>query len=208
MRTAETRETAETLFADYSVTLSVVLFLFGFFLLRFVRLPVQSETLTWLFVATAEPSPAWVLAPLLHANLRHLTANVGQLLFFGVVVERQLSVGEYLGFLVLTGVVTILLQVVQYLVQGVEGGIVGASGATMAVMGFSVAHVGLYYLGRVEKPPTYLARKGLFPAGLVWAVGQLISDFYPGWTLTADASGIAHLSGLLLGAGYAVLKAR
>lgn len=208
MTTVQIHRTVKSVFEDLSVTITVVNILSVFFLLRYFPLPVSPDTIRWLFVAQADPSPAWIFAVLLHENIFHLVANLGQFLYFGIVPERRLSTTEYLGFLGVTGVLTILFQVVQYLFRGVKGGIAGASGASMAVMGFTVAYIGLYYFGQVDDPGIYTSRFAIFAFGLVWAVVQIISDFYPGWTLAADASGITHLSGLLLGAGYAYLQTR
>lgn len=204
----EMPQTLKSVIEDLSITIWVVLLLSSFFLLRYFPLPVSSDTLGWLFVAQSNPSPAWILAILLHENIFHLVGNVGQFLYFGIVPERRLSTIEYVGFLVVTGVITTLLQVVQYLFRGVEGGMAGASGASMSVMGFTVAYIGLYYFGQVDDPEIYSSRFAIFAFGIGWAIIQTISDFYPGWTLAADASGIAHLSGFLLGTVFAYLKIR
>ena len=196
----------KSVISDLSTTVNIALFLTAFFLLRYIPLPTSSETLAWLFVAQAEPSPAWVLAILLHENVYHLLANLGQLLYFGIVPERRLSTIEYLFFLFVTGILTVLVQVAQYNLNGVSGGIAGASGATMAVMGFTVANIGLYYLGHTDDAGVSNFRVTLFGVGAFWAITQTISDFYPGWTLAPGASGVAHLAGFLVGAGYAVLK--
>lgn len=104
--------------------------------------------------------------------------------------------------------ITINAQVVDYITSGELGGVAGASGATMAVMGFTVAHIASYYAGYTDDPKIKDLRLTLFGVGVGWAGVQLISDFYPGWSLTPSASGIAHLLGFLLGIGYADVKIR
>jgi membrane associated rhomboid family serine protease len=205
------RQTIEDTHEDLTISLNVVFLLTMVFALRFIPLPVSTETITWLFVAQADPSPAWVLAPLLHQGIFHLTANIGQLLYFGIIPERKLRTREYIGFLAITGILSIMVEVVRYNISGVEGGMAGASGATMAVMGFAVASIGLHCLGYIENPgisDRENLRISLFLFGLFWIIVQLFSDFYPGWTLSPSASGVAHLLGIILGAGYAVSKAR
>jgi membrane associated rhomboid family serine protease len=196
------------------VSWRVALLLCAFFFSRFLPLPVDAETLTWLFVAKAEPSPAWVFAPLLHANVFHLVANVGQLLIFGILTENRLSTREYLIFLVITAVLPLLAQVAQYNLQDIRGGVAGASGATTAVMGFAVGYLSLYYAGQVQDPVISAGdlRNDVFFAGCIMITGQLIIDFSSIPTIplpTSDgvsSSGTAHLSGLLLGVGYALLS--
>ncbi|MFO7925421.1 rhomboid family intramembrane serine protease [Natronomonas sp.] len=205
------RQPIEEVYRDLTVSLNVVFLLTVVFALRFIPLPVSIETIAWLFVAQADPSPAWVLAPLLHQGIVHLTANIGQLLYFGIIPERKLQTREYIVFLAITGILSIMIEVVRYNIREIEGGMAGASGATMAVMGFAVASIGLYYLGYTENPGISdrgNLRISLFLFGLYWIIVQLFSDFYPGWTLSPSASGVAHLLGIILGAGYAVLKAR
>ena len=196
---------------DIEVTISTAMILTVFFLPHFVPLPVNSESWTWLFVAKATPSPGWLFAPLLHAGIAHYVANVGQLLYFGVVPDRVLHRREYLGLLLIAGVVPVLIQVLIYNLQGIKGGLVGASGATMAIMGFTTAHLILYRFGWVANPG--ISNKSnlqitLLVVGVGWTVTQLFSDFYHGWTITPKASGATHLSGILLGIGYAIVRAR
>ena len=217
MEVEAVRRAADRALSDLSLSLNVsVVVLALFVLLFFVPLPVSPETFEWLLTARADPSPGWLFAPLVHAGVFHLISNVGQLLYFGIVPERRLSTREYLGFLGATGVLTTLIQVVQYNVRGIEGGIVGASGATMAVMGFAVGHLGLSFAGRVDRTVVGSRRYRvmLFLMGCLWAAVQIPSDFIPGVSVgmgppgDATSSGVAHLSGFLLGVGYAVRNAR
>jgi membrane associated rhomboid family serine protease len=205
------RRTIEGVFDDLTITLNVVSVLAIFFFLRFFPLPVSSDTLIWLFLAQADPSPGWILAPLLHEGTTHFLANIGQLLYFGIVPEQNLRPREYVGFLVVTGVLSTLAVVAQYNFQGIEGGLAGASGATMAVMGFAVGSIGLFYLGRTDDPGVsaeWNLRIILFGMAIFLSIVRLTSDFYPGWSLTPHSSGVAHLTGFALGLGYSIVDSR
>lgn len=211
------RRAANRALSDLSVSWNVGLLLSALFIsLYFGLIPISSATFEWLLTASAAPSPGWLFAPLVHAGVVHLIVNVGQLLYFGIVPERRLSTLEYLGFLGVTGILTTLTVVVRYTLRGIDGGFVGASGATMAVMGFAVGHLGLSFVGRVDGSAVTSRNFSvpLFLMGCLWAVVQITADFTPGVTLGISApgdtmsSGVAHLSGFLLGVAYAVLNAR
>lgn len=190
---------------DSVVTQAVILFLaLWFFTTWYVPLGIGEPTIKYWLIATANPSPGWFLASLSHANPAHFLGNLGQLLLFGAIVERRLNTRQYLGLLVISGTAATLVQVAEYNVTGIEGGMIGASGATFAVVSFAVVSL---FVHSGDNPlladsPADI-RPGLVLAGIVILGGQLINDFTPYLSLSVKASGVAHLTGIILGAGYA-----
>lgn len=190
---------------DSAVTQAVILLLaLWFFTTWYVPLGIEESTIKYWLIATANPSPGWLLASLSHASLVHFLGNLGQLLMFGAIVERRLTTRQYLGLLAISGTAATLVQVVKYNLTGIEGGMIGASGATFAVVSFAVVSL----LTHSDDNPLLVdsladIRPGLFLAGIVMLGGQLINDFTPYLSLSAKASGVAHLTGIILGAGYA-----
>ncbi|GAB7012334.1 rhomboid family intramembrane serine protease [Halolamina salina] len=154
------------------------------------------------FVARASPSPGWLLAVLSHADLNHLTANLLFLVIWGTIAEHALGARRYAGFLAATGVAGILAQVAQYVVAGVTGGIVGASGAAQATTAFAAVALARGR-GPVESPAL---RRGLVSGAAVVVTLQLLNDFVGASAIAPESSGVAHLTGMLLGAGYALVE--
>lgn len=191
---------------DTVITQAVSLFLILWFVVTwFVPLGLDEATLKYWLIATANPSPGWFLASFSHASIKHFLGNLAQLLVFGVIVERQLNTRQYLAFLAITGTTATLVQVVEYNLTGIEGGMIGASGATFAVASFALVTL----LTQSEHHPLHSdsptdLRPGLIFGGIVIVGGQLLNDFTPYLSYSAKASGIAHLTGILLGAGYAL----
>jgi membrane associated rhomboid family serine protease len=156
------------------------------------------------FVARASPSPGWLLAELSHAGLNHLAANLLFLVIWGTIAEHALGARRYAGFLAATGVAGILAQVAQYLATGVSGGIVGASGAAQAATAFAAVA-----LARGRGPfETRALRRGLVSGAVAIVALQLLNDFVGASTVVPESSGVAHLTGMLLGAGYALVGTR
>jgi membrane associated rhomboid family serine protease len=152
------------------------------------------------FVARASPSPGWLFAVLSHADTGHLLANVLLLVLWGTITEQALGARRYAAFLVVTGVAGILAQVASYVLEGVSGGIVGASGAAQATTAFAAVALALSW-GPFRTPAV---RRGAF-AGSVSVLGlQVLNDFAGVFTLVPETSGIAHLTGIALGAACAV----
>lgn len=134
----------------------------------------------------------------------------GLLIMFGATIERQLSTRQYLAFLLTTGILTTLAQVVEYNLNNVTGSMVGASGASFAVTAFTL--VTLYRTSpsdyTLKHTSTINFRPGTFLAALTLIVGQLINDWTPYLSIAPKASGIGHLTGMLLGALTAILTAK
>ncbi|WP_435118379.1 rhomboid family intramembrane serine protease [Halolamina sp. C58] len=156
---------------------------------------------TW-FVARASPSPGWVLAVLSHADLNHLAANLLFLVIWGTIAEHALGARRYAAFLAGTGVAGILAQVAEYVLTGVSGGVVGASGAAQATAAFAAVALARGR-GPVETPAL---RRGLVSGAVAIVAIQLLNDFAGTSTVVPESSGVAHLTGMVLGAGYALVE--
>lgn len=155
-------------------------------------------------VARASPSPGWLLAVLSHADAGHLVANVLLLAIWGTITEHVLGARRYAAFLVATGVAGILAQVAGYVVEGVTGGIVGASGAAQATTAFAAVALAL---GRDPFRAPAIRRGALAGAASVLFL-QVLNDFFGAVTAVPETSGPAHLTGMVLGAAYALVDAR
>lgn len=154
------------------------------------------------FVARASPSPGWLLAVLSHADLNHLAANLLFLVIWGTIAEHVLGARRHAAFLAATGVAGILTQVAQYVHTGVSGGIVGASGAAQATTAFAAVA-----LARGRGPfGTPALRRGLVSGAVAIVALQLLNDFFGASTVVPESSGVAHLTGIVLGAGYALVE--
>lgn len=188
-------------FSDTHVTAGAVALLVGWHVLvPPLAAAFGAERFGAWFVARASPSPGWLLAVLSHADAGHLLANVLLLVIWGTITEHALGGRRYAAFLVLTGVAGILAQVAGYVVEGISGGIVGASGAAQATTAFAAVALALGR-GPFRTPEV---RRGAF-AGAVTVLGlQLLNDFAELFTVVPESSGIAHLTGIVLGAAYAV----
>lgn len=156
------------------------------------------------FVARASPSPGWLLAVLSHADTGHLFANVLLLVIWGTITEHALGPGRYTGFLAFTGVAGILAQVAGYVLEGVNGGIVGASGAAQATTAFAAVALALGR-GPFRTPAV---RRGALAGAVTILSLQFVNDFVDVFTVVPETSGVAHLTGIVLGAVYAVAGIR
>jgi membrane associated rhomboid family serine protease len=204
------RDRIDTWRADTVITRTVFAFVLVWNVVSwYVPLGIDESTAAYWFIARANPSPGWILAMLSHVGPTHFFANIGQLLLFGRIVERRLSTRRYLVFLFTAGLTTTLVQVLEYNLNGITGGMVGASGATLSVVTFALVAL----LKTPDGSPLAATsstepRLGLVLAALIVLVGQLLNDFTPYLSFSRRASGVAHLSGMLLGAIVALLSTR
>ena len=188
-------------FSDAPVTAGAVAVLVGWHaLVPPLAAAFGAERFGGWFVARASPSPGWLLAVLSHADTGHLLANVLLLVLWGTVTEHVLGARRYAAFLVVTGVAGILAQVAGYVFEGVSGGIVGASGAAQATTAFAAVAVALGR-GPFRTPAV---RRGALAGAVTVLTLQLLNDFAGAFTLVPETSGIAHLTGIVLGAACAV----
>jgi membrane associated rhomboid family serine protease len=186
--------------ADTKVTRLVSAWLLVWYLItHYVPLGIDESTTTYLFFATANPSPGWILAMFSHAGIVHLLGNIGLLLLFGIIVERRIETRQYLTFLFTTGLITTLFQVLEYNINGITGGMVGASGATFSVVTFALV--------ALLRSPTDTHRD-LIIAAIIILIGQLLNDFTSYLSVSQKASGVVHLSGMIIGATFALYHTR
>lgn len=193
--------------ADTVVTRTIFAFLFIWYIVSWsVPLGIDGSTATYWFIARANPSPGWIFAMFSHVSLNHFLANTGQLLLFGAIVERRLTSKQYLTFLFTAGLLTTLVQVLEYNINGITGGMVGASGATFAVVTFALVTLLKSSNGNplATTSPTDL-RPGLILAALIILIGQFLNDFTTYLSFSQQASGVGHLTGMILGATVAIL---
>ena len=206
--TQQLQHTLKTWYEDTPTTRRVCYFLILWsFLTWFLPLDVTESTAEYWFIATANPSPGWVLGAFSHVGLEHLLTNIGLLIIFGAIPERRLSTRQFLTFLIAAGLLTTLVQVLEYILNGVTGGMVGASGASYAVVSFTLTT--LYLTNTSDSKLNHTSRisfrPGVSAAALIIILGQLINDFTPFLSIAPKASGVGHLTGMILGALTAVL---
>lgn len=171
---------------------------------RYQALQPAPFTLRWSqsYAKDAELRPVtWLTATFLHASTGHLLGNMVFLFLFGFSVELALGRGLYLAYYLLGGIGASLLAGWAYAGTGSYG--LGASGAVSALMGMYAV---LYRLRRVRffyqlffyfnyvTAPALL----LLPA---WILNELLQH----WLAGRGVAYMAHLGGLLTGAGLMAL---
>lgn len=160
------------------------------------------------FVATRDPSPGWVLAPLAHlpTDPRHMLSSIVQLLVFGGIVERRLGRRAFFGLAVVSGLATTAAQVGSYVVVGVttrSGGTLGASGVVLAMAALVVVDSVRHRLGVGEWHGDVT---------WVWALlgGFIVAQAVFGlWALamgTARVGVVGHVTGVVIGLGYGSVR--
>ena len=86
---------------------------------------------------------------------------------------------------------------------------VGASGATFSVVTFALVALLKSSNGNpLTTTSSTDLRPGFVLAALTILIGQLLNDFTPYLSFSQQASGVAHLSGMILGATVALLYTR
>jgi len=208
--TQHLQHTLKTWWHDTTTTRNVCYFLIAWYLITwYLPLNVTQSTVEYWLLATAYPSPGWILAAFSQAGPAHLLTNTCLLIIFGATIERQLSTRQYPAFLLTAGVLTTLAQVLEYNLNDVTGAMVGASGASFAVVAFTL--ITLYRTSpcdyTVKHAHAINFRPGTFLAALLIITGQLINDFTPYLSMTPKASGIGHLTGMIFGALAAIFSA-
>lgn len=164
------------------------------------------ETFVWLFVATSDPSPGWLLAALAHSPLSrwHLATSLGQLLVFGGMAERRLPTDRYLLFLGGAGLASTAGQVASYAITGPPPwaiGSLGASGTALAVTAFAAVHS----LGRRTATGRWQAETTWVWAtfGVAVLFAELLFAIAGG---RPSVGGAAHLTGIAVGTGYGLVR--
>jgi membrane associated rhomboid family serine protease len=189
------------------VTLGVVGFLVVVFVFELaVARTLGARVWQYLFLASGEPTPGWVMAPFAHRNLRHLATTVAVVLLYGALVEGLLPPAEYLLFYVAAGYASTAAQLGEYL-GGTPGlGTLGASGAALGLVTLFGTTIGLA-AARGGRGPSFV--ESLFAlTGVVIVALLLLNDFVPGVQFAAGTAPYGHAGGMLSGIAYAFVRVR
>lgn len=136
-----------------------------------------------------------VTAPFAHFGVLHLVGNLWFLAAFGRVVERWMGHAELAVLLALSGVLTTVLQA---LATDNATFIGGASGAVAAVLGATLIHAPQTRVAMSLGPVVRAAPMLLW--GAIWFITQSV-----GFAAGSPGIGwVAHLSGFVLGVGFAI----
>lgn len=196
--------------ATKRVTLGVIAFLFAVFAFERAVLWIYGpRTWGYIFLAGADPSPGWVVAPFAHRDLVHLATTAGVVLVYGGLVEARLPEPGYFLFYVAAGYASTTAQLGAY-VGGAGGlGTLGASGAALALVTLFSTLVlaerarGVDRSGEAFSVETLFAVTGVVVVGLV-----LANDFLPVVALEPGTAPYGHLGGILTGLFYGVVRIR
>ena len=157
----------------------------------------------WLFVATVEPTPGWLLAPFAHqiGDPTHLVSSVIVLLVFGQYVQQRFPGWRYAGFCLLAAYFSVGAQVSTYLV-GETRGTLGASGIAMAMVAFVAVDVGRRCLeskGGVDR-----WEAGFATVGWVLLLQRFERDVGVIAPAVDGGAFVGHLAGATVGTLYAL----
>jgi len=165
-------------------------------------------TFVTLFIATPEPAPGWLLAPLAHlpTDPRHLVSSVVQLLLFGGVVERRLGRRRFLALAAASGLATTGAQVAWYVALGASGrvaGTLGASGVVLAMTALVVVDSVRYRVAtggwHGEFTWLWVFFGAAIAAQAVFGLAALVAG-------TAEVGVIGHLTGVVIGVGVGLVR--
>ncbi len=184
------------------------------YLLNFYRPTVHLYDV--LVLSTAHPTLLQAFtACFVHGGLLHLGGNLLYLLTFGPALEDRIGRGPMMGFYLLAGLVSMLVQVEVLRRSGTGGdtAVLGASGAISGLLGLFLARCGFLRVRVAHATFAYLqaqARGGVvaLPAWVAVLLWALLQGIYALVTLGNPASGTAywaHLSGLGFGLGVGLL---
>ncbi len=161
----------------YSIKISVILV--GIFLLQ-LFLPV-----TDIFILDgSKPFEIWryFSAIFIHGSFLHLILNLFGLLFFGFILEHEISSKKFLIVFLLTGIFSSIVSVFFY------DKVLGASGAIFGIIGIlTMLRPGMVVWAFSIPMP-------LFIASILWAIADILGIFFP-----ENIANIGHLAGLFLG---------
>ncbi|WP_058366375.1 rhomboid family intramembrane serine protease [Haloparvum sedimenti] len=169
-----------------------------------VRLGGESHVF-W-FLATADPSPGWLLAPFAHASPGHAATNAALTVLFGGLVVSLAGRRTFLGLFAVASSLAIGGSVVLYNLGPLAGGAAGASAAGFAFVGY-VAVRSRDLLSPDAASGTDRHRIAAAGAGvvLVAVVGaQVAADL----SAVRGLEGVAAAYGHLVGAAAGVAAAR
>ena len=189
------------------VTLGVAALLLAVFVFELIVLFAAGVTVwQYVFLATLEPTPGWVMAPFAHRTIAHLLSTLCVVVCYGALVEAWLSDSAVFAFYVAAGYVSTAGQLAAYL-GGVSGlGTLGASGAALGLVALYVVCM----TGRaLWAPETVTTVDGVFTGlGLVIVAIVLANDLLPGIVLTTGTATFGHVGGIVAGVGYGLVVVR
>jgi membrane associated rhomboid family serine protease len=144
-----------------------------------------------------------VLAPLLHGNAEHLVSTLVWFVPFGYFLERRRPWEDYVGFVVLAGILSTTLVPSLFVAAGVATGLgVGASGVTHALVGReATARVGSLTEAR-SLSRTEWAVLAVCLLGLALKLLGFVGD------RPAGTSVVGHATGLVTGVVAGVVERR
>lgn len=163
------------------------------------------------FLATAAPSPGWLLAPFAHASPGHAATNGVLTALFGGLVVSLAGRRTFLGLFAVASYLAVAGSVLLAALGALSGGIAGASAAGFAFVGYvAVRSRGVLSSGSTGKPAgggtdrRRVAAAGV-GLGLVAVVGvQVAADL----STVGGLEGVAAAYGHLVGAAVGVVTAR
>lgn len=152
----------------------------------------------WLFVASVEPTPGWLLAPFAHqlGHHTHLVSSVIVLLVFGQYVQQRFPGWRYAGFCLLAGYLSVGAQVSTYLFGEVRGTL-GASGIALAMVAFVAVDVGRRHVASNGGVDRWDA--GFATVGWVLLVQRFERDVGVVTPAVDGGAFVGHLAGVAVG---------
>jgi len=192
--------------ATKRVTLGVIAFLFAVFAFeRAVLWAYGLRTWGWLFLAGADPSPGWVMAPFAHRDFTHLATTAAVVLVYGTLVEARLPPATYFAFYIAAGYASTAAQLGEYLGGGSGFGTLGASGAALGLVAFFTTTTAL---DRARRGGSRSPVGPLFAVtGVVITALVLANDFLPGVALASGTAPFGHAGGMLTGLCFGLVRA-
>jgi membrane associated rhomboid family serine protease len=184
------------------VAVLLVVFLFQVFVLR----TLGAASWQYLFLASGEPSPGWVMAPFSHRDLGHLLTTAVVVLVYGALLEGRLPVADYVAFYVAAGYASTVAQL-----GGFAGGTAGLGtlGASGAALGLVTLFTTTTLADRVRTGVRPTDVEVLFAAtGTVIVALLLTNDFVPGVEFAAGTAPYGHAGGMLAGITYGLVRVR
>jgi membrane associated rhomboid family serine protease len=188
------------------VTLGVVavlLVVFGFELL--VLYTMGAGSWQYLFLASGDPSPGWVMAPFSHRDLGHLATTAVVVVVYGALLEARLPAVDYVAFYVAAGYASTVAQLGEF-VGGAPGlGTLGASGAALGLVTlFTTTTFAASARGDADPSDVEVV---FAVTGTVVVALLLANDFLPGVEFAAGTAPYGHAGGMLAGVLYGLRRA-
>lgn len=179
------------------VTLGAVSFLLAVFAVERIVWSLYGRfTVAYVFAASAEPSPGWVLAPFAHGTVTHLLTSASMLVVFGALVEAEWGALSWYRLFLAGGYGAVAAQVLAYRLGAPGRWTLGASGAALAMASaYAVTE------GRARnRAGAWRAdhHAVLAPTAALIVASVLANDFL-GLGLVSDTAPYGHLGGVLVG---------